>query len=81
MHIKRALEDESDDGARQKGDRQGGEEGNAEAIDQNDGDVAARHGEGAVREIDEIHQSERHREPGCEHEQQHAVGNSIEQNC
>ena len=55
--------------------------GMPKSVDQNDGDVAARHGEGAVREIDEVHQSERDREPGCQHEQQHAIGNSIEQNC
>src|SRR5262245_65271778 len=31
-------------------------------------------------EIDEIHQPERDREPACQHEQQHAVGDPVEQN-
>ena len=34
---------------------------------------------GAVGKIDKVHQSERDREPAGEHEQQHAVGNAIEQ--
>src|SRR6188472_1201775 len=31
-------------------------------------------------EVDEIHQSERNRQPAGQHEQQHAIGNPIEQN-
>src|SRR5438445_260644 len=50
------------------------------AVDQDQRDVAARHGERAVGEIDEIHQPERDRKPACQHEQQHAVGDSVEQN-
>src|SRR5262249_25660452 len=38
-----------------------------------------RHGEGAVGEIDEIHQAERDRQPARKHEQQHAVCYSVEQ--
>jgi hypothetical protein len=30
-------------------------------------------------EVDEIHQPQRHREPAGEHEQQHAVGDTVEQ--
>ena len=53
--------------------------GRPSAVDQNDGDVAARHGEGAVREVDEVHQPERDGEPARQHEQQHAVGDAVEQ--
>ena len=34
----------------------------------------------AVRQIDEIHQAERDGEPARQHEQQHAVGDAVEQN-
>ena len=68
-------------------DRRGGKKatgsvarnGQSNIVDQRDGDVAAEHGEGAMREIDEIHQPERHRQPDRQHEQQHAVGNAVEQ--
>ena len=81
MRIERALEQEADRRARKKRHRQRQEEGNTQAVDQKDGDIGAGHGKRAVREIDEIHQAERHREAGREHEQQHAVGNSVEKNC
>ena len=80
MHIQRALEDQSDQRAEQEGERQGREKRHAQPVDQDDGAIAAGHGEGAMRQIDEIHQPERHREPACQHEQQHAVGDTVEQN-
>jgi len=49
-------------------------------VHQHQRDVAARHGECAMGEVDEIHQPERDREPTCQHEQQHAVGNAVEEN-
>ena len=51
----------------------------AEPVDQDDGAIAAGHGERAMRQIDEIHQAERDRQPACQHEQQHAVGDTVEQ--
>jgi hypothetical protein len=63
-----------------KGQRQGGEEGQALAVDQHHQAIAAGHGEGAVRQVDEVHQAERDGQPTGQHEQQHAVGYSIEQN-
>ena len=53
--------------------------GQRQPVDQHDADVAARHGEGAMREVDEVHQPERDREPAGQHEQQHAVGDAVEQ--
>ena len=50
-----------------------------EIVHQRDGDIAAEHREGAVREVDEIHQPERHRQPDRQHEQQHAVSEAVEQ--
>src|SRR4051812_6964788 len=32
-------------------------------------------------EVDEVHQAERDRKAAGEHEQQHAIGNAVEQNC
>ena len=43
------------------------------------GDVAAGHGEGAVREVDEVHQPQRHRQAHRQHEEQHAVGDAVEE--
>jgi hypothetical protein len=34
---------------------------------------------GAMRQVDEVHQAERDGQPAGQHEQQHAVGNSVEQ--
>ena len=62
----------------QMNQRVGDLEGNAQAIDCENGDIAPSHGESAMRQINEVHQSQRDREPGREHEQQHAIGNSIE---
>ena len=42
-------------------------------------DVAAEHGERAVREVDEVHQPHRHRQPDADQEQQAAVRDAIEQ--
>ena len=42
-------------------------------------DIAAGHREGAVGEVDEVHQPERDRQPAGQHEQQHAVGDAVEQ--
>ena len=69
-----------DRGRQQKAQRQGRKERHAGAIDQDDRDIAARHREGAVRQIDEIHQAERHGKSARQHEQQHAVSYTVEQN-
>ena len=79
MAVERALQHHADRGARDKGQRQRRKERPAGIVDQYRADVAAGHGEGAMGEIDEIHQPERHRQPAGEHEQQHAVGDTVEQ--
>ena len=80
VHIERALEQRADQRGDDEGDGKTGEERQAGAVDQHQRDVAARHGERAMGEIDEIHQPERDRQPACQHEQQHAIGNPVEQN-
>ena len=77
--VKRALQDEAEQRADEKGEQQGRKERHAVAIDGDDRDIAARHRERAMREIDEIHQAERDGEPAGQHEQQHAVGDTVEQ--
>ena len=62
-----------------KGDRKRRQEGNARAVHQQRRDIAANHREGSMREVDEIHQPQRYGEPAAEHEQQHAIGDAIEQ--
>jgi hypothetical protein len=79
-HIERALEEAADHGGAQEGEQQTKPERQTHPVDQNDGDIAAGHGEGPVRQIDEIHQAERDGEPTRQDEQQHAVGNAVEQN-
>ncbi len=78
VHIERALEQRADKSSDDEGGGQAGKERHARPVHQNKGDVAARHGEGAVSEIDEIHEAERDREPACQHEQQHAIGDAVE---
>ena len=46
---------------------------------QRHGDIAADHGKAAVREVDEIHHPQRHGQPDRQHEQQHPVGETVEQ--
>jgi hypothetical protein len=46
-------------------------------LHQQHGDVAAGHGESAVREVDEIHQAHGHRQAHRQDEQQHAVGDTV----
>ena len=53
--------------------------GHPSAVHQRHGDVAADHGEAAVRQVDEIHHPERHRQPDRQQEQQHPVGEAVEQ--
>ncbi len=53
-------------------------EGHAELLHREHGEIAARHREGAMREVDEVHQPQRHGQPHGEHEQQHAVGDAVE---
>jgi len=60
-------------------DRQGGQERPLQIVHQRDGDVAAEHGEAAVRQVDEVHHPQRHRQPHRQQEQQHPVGKPVEQ--
>ena len=79
VDIERALEQRADRGGHDESERQRGEERHAQPVDEDHRDVAAGHGEGAVGEIDEVHEAERDRQPARQHEQQHAVGDSVEQ--
>ena len=74
-----ALEHDAGRGGGDERDRQRREERPAECVHQRDGDVAAEHGEAAVRQVDEIHHPERHRQPDRHQEQQHPVGEAVEQ--
>ena len=78
MDIERAFEQKAERGGEEESRGQAPEEGNAPSIRHDDGEIAAGHGEGAMREIDEIHQSERDAEADGEHEEQHAVGGAVE---
>ena len=77
--IERALERDAEDCRNEEGRRQGREERNAGAVHHQRRHVAADHREGAVGEVDEIHQPERHRQSCCKHKQQHAVRHAVEQ--
>ena len=79
MAIQQPLQHRADHGRADEGERQAGEERPARAVDQHGADIAARHRERAMGEVDEVHQPERHREPAGEHEQQHAVGDAVEE--
>ncbi len=77
--IERTLERNAENGRNDEGRRQRGQERNAGAVHHERRHVAADHREGAVGEVDEIHQPQRHRQPAREHEQQHPVGHAVEQ--
>ncbi len=77
--VERALEEEADRGGDQERERERREERHAEAVHHDRRDVAPRHREGAVREVDEVHQPEGDRESAGEHEQEHAVGDTVEE--
>ena len=77
--VERALEHHARRRRREKRQRQGGEERPAQRVDQRHGDVAAEHGEAAVRQVDEVHHPQRHRQPHRQQEQQHPVGEAVEQ--
>ena len=79
MAIEQPLQRRADHGGGDERQRQAGEERPAHPVHQQGADVAARHRERAVGEVDEVHQPERDREPAGQHEQEHAVGNAIEQ--
>src|SRR5438477_436103 len=66
-------------GRDQESQRQRRQKGHAGAVHQQGGDITAEHCEGAMREVDEVHQPERHGEAGAQHEQQHAIGDAVEQ--
>ena len=79
MHVEAALDDHPQSGAEEERERQRRQEGDPKPIDQPDGHIAARHGEGPMGEIDEIHQPEGDRQSATKDEQQHAVRNAVEQ--
>ena len=55
--IERALEHDADQRRDDEGERQRRQERHAGAVHQQRGDIAAEHGEGAVGEVDEVHQA------------------------
>ena len=79
MDIEGALEEEPDERAGDEDQRQGEEEIHAPAIDQEHADEAAGHGEGAMGEVDEIHDAERDGESDCKDEQDHPIGDAVEE--
>src|ERR1700742_1411976 len=79
VRIERALEEPADQGRDKKSNWQPERERHAEAINQDHRAIAARHGKSAMGEIDEIHQAESDRKPACQHEQKHAVSDTVEQ--
>jgi hypothetical protein len=78
--VERALEQRAGQRDDDERERQAGQERHAELLHREHGEIAARHGEGAVREVDEVHQPERHGQADGENEEQHAVGDAVEKN-
>ena len=77
--VEGALEQRAEQRRGDERDRQASQERQAGTVHQQHRDVAAGHREGAVSEVDEVHQPERHGQPDREHEQQHPVGDAVEQ--
>ena len=77
--IQAALEQHADRPDQDRRDRQRRDEADAERARQRDDDIAAGHGEGAMRQVHEPHQSHRHRQADGGDEQEHGVGQAVEQ--
>ena len=76
----RVLERDADHRGGDERTGQRGEKRHAVPVHQSDSDVAAKHREAAMREVDEIHHAERHRLSDRQQKQQHAVSKAVEQN-
>jgi hypothetical protein len=77
--VDRAFQQRAQQRGGDKGRRQAGQEGPARLLHQQHQHVAAGHGKGAVGQVDEVHQAHGHGQPEGQHEQQHAVGDAVEQ--
>ena len=77
--VERALEHDARRRGREEGRGKRGEERPPEGVRERHGDVATHHREAAVREVDEVHHPQRHRQSDREQEQQHPVGEAVEQ--
>ncbi len=72
------LEARADRADAEEGDRQRYQERPTQRIGDRDGKIAAQHGEGAMRQIDEIHHAHGDRKPDRHDEQKDAVGQAVE---
>ena len=63
----------------EKGNRQANQKGDIQPLHQQHGEVAADHGEGAMRQVDEIHQPHGHGQADGQDEQEHPVGDAVEE--
>ncbi len=77
--IEGPLEHDADQRHRDERRQQCQAEGHRIAVHQRHGDVAAGHGEHAVREVDEAHQAHRHRQADRDDVEDHRVGEAVEQ--
>ena len=78
--VKRSLQHRSQQRNAEKGDRQTHQKGHVKALHQQHSDVTAAHGKGTMRQVDEVHQPQRDRQPHTDEKQQHARGNAIKKN-
>jgi hypothetical protein len=74
-----AFKDDACHGGGDECDGQCRKERPADKVHQGDRDIAAEHGEAAMRQVDEIHHPERHRQPDRQQKQQHSVSDAVEQ--
>jgi len=77
--IESAFEDQAERGAEDERERQPDVEVETPATRGSRDQVATRHREHPVREVDEAHQAHRDREADRDEEQQHPVGDAVEE--
>src|SRR3954453_17149062 len=80
MPVEGLFKQQAEESRPEKSQRQGGEKWYAVPVHQRRRDIAARHREGAVSQVNEITQPPRPAEPAGQHEQHHAVGHAVEEN-
>ena len=75
--VEQPLQRQGDDHRRRHRQQHGGAIGEAEIARRIGGDVAADHREGAVRQVDHLHQPHGHRQADRDDEQHHAIGQGV----
>ena len=77
--VQRTLQQAAEQGCSKERQWQAHQKRYADTLHQQHRDVAAHHGEGPVREVDEVHQPHGHGQTNGQNKQQHAIGYAVKE--